>query len=295
MLSKIPVALRILIAVVIVAALGAAGVALTHKKASAVNAKALSVTAAPAGVIGASAPNANGQIWLLVNTAGHANVQLMNDKDPKAILTFPVSASATAVASDFGPTIAVAQAAGTTGAVVFYSTVNLQALATTALAGPVLGVVAGASSDYYALVRVHGDASVSVIDSSHHVTESIALPAGVVSIAVSPDGSTIYALQDSGTVSVVDVASDRVTQSFATSAGARQIVLSPDATTLYELKGPATADNVGVISVATKAQSYVLPAPASTVAVEVWPSGASLDDVVGTAQYGNVQVFATAR
>jgi len=284
------------VVVIVVLVIAAAVVVVVHKKsASAVSAKPLSITSAPAGLIGASSPNASGQIWLLVNSAGHANVQLQNISSPKPVLAFPVSNSATSIASRFASNVAVGLGAQGTGAVVFYSTVNLRVIATTPVSGPVVTVVPSGSSDYDALVRTGSVASVAVINAAHQVIDTVPMPSGTVSIAVSSDGNTVYALQDSGTVSVVDVPSTHLTQSFATSSGARELALSPDGTLLYELKGPSVSDNVGVIDVATKTQKYVLPAPASCVAIEVSVSGNALYDVVGNAQFGNIQVFSSSR
>ncbi len=287
---------KLVLGVVVILVIAAAGLVVATKKSnSAISAKPTSITAAPSGLIGASAPNANGQIWLLVNSNGHANVQLQTVNSPKPVLAFPVSNTATSVASRFGANVAVGVGTETTGAVVFYSTVSLRELATTPVSGPVVAVVTGGASDYYALVRSGKVASVDVIDAAHRVVSTIPLPSGTLSIAVSADGNTIYGLQDDGTVSVVDVPSSHLTQSFATSSGATQIALSPDGTTLYELKGTSVSENVGVIDLATKAQEYVLPAPASCVALQVSPSGSSLFDVVGNPQYGNIQVFSTAK
>ena len=110
-------------------------------------------------------------------------------------------------------------------------------------------------------------------------------------MAVSPDGSTLYALQGNGTVSFINLANGKVTQSFGTSNGARQLAISPDGTKLFELKGSHSDNNVGVLNIATEAQLYVLPAPANCVQVTVDPSGSLLYDFVGTPQYGNIQVF----
>ena len=288
--------MKMILGLVVIAVVAAGVLVLTHKTDSgAISVKALSVTSAPAGVIGASAPDAAGQMWLLVNSNGKANAQLKNGTSPKSELTFPVSTAASSIASQFSSNVAVGLATASTGAVEFYSVVTLRKTATTPLSGPVVSVLAGGSSNYFALVRTGTTSSVAEINAAHQVSDTIPMPAGTVSFAVSPDDWTIYGLQDSGNISVVDVASQKVTQIFSTSKAAHQIALSPDGTTLYELKGTSVNDNVAVIDVGTETQKYVLPAPASCVAIEVATSGASLLDVVGTAQFGNVQVFPTAK
>ena len=281
------------LALVIVLVAAAAMVYVVSKKSSSSAATPVFTVAAPSSVIDASAPNANGELWLLVNSFGKANVQLKNVNDHASVATYPVSNSATAIAAQTGGNVAVGLATASTGAVDFYSSTNFRAEGSTSLPGPVVSLVAAGNGDDYALVRKGADSSVAVINSLHKLIASIPLPAATDSIAVSPDESTIYALQGNGTISMVDTTSTKVTQSFATTTGARQIVLSPDGTVVYELKGSTLNDNVSVIDLTTKTQKFVIAAPASCLAIQVTPSGTSLYDIVGNPQFGNIQVFPT--
>jgi Tol biopolymer transport system component len=72
------------------------------------------------------------------------------------------------------------------------------------------------------------------------------------------------------------------------------VAVSTSGSTLYVLNTVGAGANVGVIDVATEAQTKVLPAPADSVAVQVSPDGGSLYVVVGTPTVGNVQVYAIA-
>ena len=283
--------------VVVVLALAVGGVVtykLTLSKASgSIATTPITTTAAPAGLVSATAPTTSGELWVLVNKTTAANVQLMNTKSATPLAVYPVSNAATSIASNGSTLLAVAQATARTGAVSFYDSSNFKSAGTVALPGPATEVVAGPiAQTFYALVSVNGVDSVDVLNAStHRITLSDPLPASTDSMAVSPDGSTLYALQGNGTVSFINLANGKVTQSFGTSNGARQLAISPDGTKLFELKGSHSDNNVGVLNIATEAQLYVLPAPANCVQVTVDPSGSLLYDFVGTPQYGNIQVF----
>jgi hypothetical protein len=58
------------------------------------------------------------------------------------------------------------------------------------------------------------------------------------------------------------------------------------------LKNAAGMSNIATVNTGTEAVTKVLPAPASSVQVLVSSSGGQLYEVVGTASYGNIQVFA---
>lgn len=72
------------------------------------------------------------------------------------------------------------------------------------------------------------------------------------SLAVSPDGSTLYVLKDAA----------------------------------------GSADNVAEVNLATESVQRVLPAPANSLQVLVSADGSRLYQLVGTPSYGNIQVFA---
>jgi len=293
-LTKKPVAA--ILAIVVLAGGGLVGYKLTAKTTSSVTAAPTKIAAAPAGLIGGTAPDATSQLWELVNMAGRANVQLANISITKPLAIYPVSNAATSITTVIGQPVAVGLGTATAGAVKFYTASTFHLIATTPTSGPVVALAADSGSNYYALTSHNGVSAVNVISiASHQITSTIPMPAGTLSIAVSADGSIIYGLQGNGTVSLVNTITKKVTQSFNTSGGARQIALSPDGTTLYELKGSLANDNVGVINLTTESQKYVLPAPASTVQVQVTPSGASLFDLVGNPQYGNIQVYSTSK
>ena len=67
--------------------------------------------------------------------------------------------------------------------------------------------------------------------------------------------------------------------------------MSDSGATLYALQTTRTGSNVAVVDVATEQQTEALPAPGSAVGIQLSPDNRSLYAIVGSAQYGNVQVF----
>jgi hypothetical protein len=254
--------------------------------------KPLSITPGPTGMLGGTSPTPSGELFVLVNQNGSANVQLLNVSSTKPLSTFPVSNAATGIASN-ATTLAVSQGTQTSGSVTFYNAVSHRSEGSVALPGPALGVGASANPDlFYALVQVNNNDSVDVVGlNTHQIVTTVPMPSATTSFAISPDGSTIYAVQGSGLVSVIGITSGKVTQSFITGPGARSICLSQDGSRLYVLKGSILNDNVAVVNLATEAVKYVLPAPAYTVQVQVAPSNTEIYDIVGNPTYGNIQIY----
>jgi DNA-binding beta-propeller fold protein YncE len=79
--------------------------------------------------------------------------------------------------------------------------------------------------------------------------------------------------------------------SFPVGNSGHSLALSPDGSTLYVLKNGSAPTNVAVVDLATQSVRKVLPAPSNCLQVLVSPSGNQLYQVVGTAGYGNIQVF----
>lgn len=287
---------KIITSIVVVAVLAAGGGGAYwykhHMRTSAVvSIKPISVYPAPAGLIDGTAPNLSGGVWALVNLNGQANLQLVYASSQTRQTAYPVSNAATTVASNFSNVIGVGLNTGKAGAVKFYAAQGMKYQSTVPVSGPVIALASGSGSDFYALVQVKDAASVSIVNSeTHKIVGNIPMPSRTDSIAVSPDQNTIYALQGTGVVSVIDVSSSKVIQTFNVVPGDRQLAISPDGSTLYVLKGSFAANNVAVVNLATQSTVRVLPAPASCQAIVVSSSG-ELYDLVGTPQYGNIQVF----
>ena len=143
------------LAIVVLAGGGLVGYKLT-KSSSTVNATPTKVAAAPAGLIGGTAPDATSQLWELVNMAGKANVQLANISITKPLAIYPVSNAATAITTVLGQPVAVGLGTATAGAVKFYTASTFHLIATTPTSGPVVALAADSGSNYYALTSHNG-------------------------------------------------------------------------------------------------------------------------------------------
>jgi DNA-binding beta-propeller fold protein YncE len=284
--------LLVVVAIVVVIAVGGSKPTVTVS-----TTKPLSVVAGPAGIVSGSTPDPSGRSWVLVNVNGKANLQAIDVSSGKITGAVPLSSQARIVTVAAGGEIGVGIRQANTGAVQFYSGQGFNPLGTVALSGPVEDLVAGSNgTSFYALVDVKGAYSVSVINAkSLHVTGIIPMPSTTLSIAVSPDLTTIYSLQANGDVQIVDAQTGKVIQALPSAAGGRQIVLSADGATLYVLKGSMADDNVSVINIATQSTVSVLPAPSDTSWIEPSLDGTRLIDFVGTSKIGNVQTFLTHR
>jgi hypothetical protein len=288
------------LAAVAVVVVGGGVVAISLKSTSSTNtvtASALSITPGPTGMIGGTTPTAGGELFTLVNLNGKANVQLLSASGKKSLATFPVSNNSTGIASNGSTTLALSQGTTTSGALTFYSATTFKKTGVAPLPGPSIGVAAGPNAQlFYALVQINNNDSLDVVNAGTGKTiTSLPMPASTISFTVSPDGSSVYALQGTGNVSVVGINSGKVSQTFRTGPAARSIAISPDGSILYVLKGSVTNDNVAVVNVATQAVKYVLPAPAYTVQIQAAPNNTELYDVVGNPSYGNIQIFSTAK
>jgi DNA-binding beta-propeller fold protein YncE len=260
-------------------------------------ARPLSVTAGAKGIIAGTTPNATGRAWTLVNLGGEANLQLVDTANSQVLGVVPLSNEARSVTAATGGEVGVGLAGPTSGAVEFFSGTGFKEIGSAALPGPVLDLVAGSNgTSFYALVDVRGNDSVNIVSGQTFRTlGTIPLPPATLSIAVSPDLTTVYSLQANGKISLADTQTGQIIESLPSAAGGREIALSVDGSTLYALKGSVNNDNVSVIDVATQSTVAVLPAPADCQWIAPSLDGTQLADFVGTATYGNIQFFATHR
>ena len=150
---------------------------------------------------------------------------------------------------------------------------------------------------FYVLNGTARTASVTIVGSrAGRVLGSVAMPADAVSVAPDPKQATLYALEPNGLVDQINIAGSKVVAKFkAVSKGdtAESMALSPDGHSLFVLKDSDGGSNIADVSTATEGIRKVLPAPSNCVGVLVSPSGGQLYDLVGTAKYGNIQVFAS--
>lgn len=284
----------IIVIVVVVVIMAGGGSA---PKSTAPSAKPLSVVAGPAGLISGTTPNAAGRSWALVNLGGKANLQLISMSNGAVDGAVPLSNEARSAATATGGIVGVGLAGNSTGAVEFFSSQGFHGIGSVALPGPVIDLVAGSDGkSFYALVDAKGADSVNIVnDETLRITGTIPLPSTTLSIAVSPDLTSIYSLQANSRISIADSQTGQIIESLPSAAGGRQLALSVDGSTLYVLKGSVSDDNVSVINVATQSTVAVLPAPAHCQWIAPSLDGTQLVDFVGTITYGNLQIFATHR
>lgn len=287
--------LSLAVVIVLVGAGAAVAISQSKSKTSASSVKPLSIFPAPTGIIGGTSPTPSGELFVLVNLNGKANIQLLSGTSKTPLATFPVSNAATGIASNGTSTVGISQGTLNAGSVAFYTTGSHKLFNTVPLPGPAIGIQSGPNpSIFYALVQVNNNDSLDLVSpSSHKVQGSIPMPADTTAFDISADGSTVYALQGNGTVSLIGVTTGKVQSSFSVGGGARSMALSQDNSRLYVLKGSVVNDNVSVVDVAKSSVKYVLPAPAYAVQIQVAPNNTELYDIVGNPSYGNIQVFPT--
>ena len=120
------------------------------------------------------------------------------------------------------------------------------------------------------------------------------MPSDAVAMVPDIQQTTVYALERNGLVDQIDITGGKVVARFK--AGGKDdtgqsIALSPDGSTLYVLKNTGAVSNIAEVGTGTETIRKVLPAPRHCVEVLVSSSGGQLYEVVGTAEYGNIQVF----
>jgi DNA-binding beta-propeller fold protein YncE len=116
--------------------------------------------------------------------------------------------------------------------------------------GTVAIIPTASEGSIYAL---HSDGTLSLIDVANgQVTSSFDVGSGATSLAISPDGNTMYVLRVLGStteVGVVNLQTESVVKTLAAPSGTTAIQLSPDGTSLYDIVD-ATSSNL---------QIYTLP------------------------------------
>ena len=251
------------------------------------------IIAAPRSLLGASAPQSDGTIWAV---AGHPSVGLFEfgSADGRQRASVSVSRSARSVAETTGGVLGIALGNATSGALQLVASTHLSAVRRTVqLPAPAIQVVtAPGSTDFYVLTAWSSSASVSVVSSgSGKVTATVPAPRDAVSLAADPQQHLVYVLQRNGLVDEIALANGHILTSFTVGQPGRSLALSPDGKTLYVLKGTSAVANIAVVDTATEGMQKVLPAPSHCLELLSSPSGRQLYEVVGSASYGNIQVF----
>ncbi|HEY2578587.1 MAG TPA: hypothetical protein VGI74_19975 [Streptosporangiaceae bacterium] len=251
------------------------------------------VIAAPKGLLSAAGAQPNATIWAL---AGTAKVKALYEFDlvsGRLLGSVPVSSVARSVAESPTGLIGVALGAGNAGALELLNSNTAAVTRTVPLGAPARELVTGSNgATFYVLDGTASSSSVTIVSAVHGQVEgTVPVPLDTVSIAPDTQGTALYALQPGGRVSEITVAGGKVTTSFSVGGSGRSLALSPDGSKLYVLKNVSAADNVAVVDLATESVHKVLPAASNCRQLLVSANGDQLYQVVGTAGYGNIQVF----
>ena len=246
-----------------------------------------------AGALSASAPNAGGNMWVLAGSSTSKGIFEVSTVSGKTLESVSVSKGATGIALAPSGLLGIGVGAGNAGSVQFRSGTTGSAVSTVALSGPVVGIASGGNgNDFYALIRVGKAESVAVVDPGQgKVVGNVPVSSHAVAVVPAPGGSDIYVLSADGYVDDVVVASGQVDGHFPVGHSGYALAITQDGTTLYVLKGQDPARNIAVVDTATESVRKVIPGAAASVAVQLSQSQSTLFDVVGTAQYGNIQAI----
>jgi DNA-binding beta-propeller fold protein YncE len=233
---------------------------------------------APRGVLAAGQPQSDGAIWTLAGNTASRGLFEFSLATGHAIGSVSVSNAAQSVAESLTGVLGLALGTSRAGALELLN------------GGQV--VVGADGATFYVLNGSATSSSVTIVDSaSGQVSGTVPVPLDTVSIAPDLEETTLYALQPDGRVSQIAIAGGKIMTSFPIGDSGRSLALSPDGSTLYVLKNGLGSANVAVVDLATQGVREVLPTPGNCIQVLVSASGTQLYQLVGTASYGNIQVF----
>jgi DNA-binding beta-propeller fold protein YncE len=203
---------------------------------------ALSVTESLSGIVG-----------LALGTGQTGALELLNGSTGKPIRTIPLGAPArdVVVGSD-GATFYVLNGNAKSASVTVVNSRNGDQQGTIPVPLDTVSVAPDATGSSLYALQPTGLVSQIAVAAGTIMTKFSVGSAGR-SLAVSPDGGTLYVLKNAG----------------------------------------AAVDNVAEVNLATQSVQRVLPAPANSMQVLVSADGSRLYQLVGTPSYGNIQVFAS--
>ena len=250
---------------------------------------------APGSLVSATQPQANGYMWML---AGVSSMGLFEMDSSTGHLTGSVSVSGAArsVAETSTGVIGLALGTARSGALELLSSTG-KVTKTVPLPAPARQVVVGSDgTTFYVLTGTATTASVTIVSSRDgRILGSVPMPSDAVSVV--PDVRRDHPVRPGGQRAG---RSDRHHRG----QGRRQIqgghqgrhgaVDRAQPGRQHALR-PEAADgvsNIADVNVATEAVRKVLPAPSHCVGMLVSSGGGQLYELVGTARYGNIQVFA---
>lgn len=248
----------------------------------------------PKSVLAATEPQPNGTMWALAGSPVSRKLFEFGLPGGQVVGSIPVSNAAQAVAQSLTGTIGLVLGAKNSGALELLDGATAKVIRTVRFTESARDVAIGSDgTTFYVLTGTAADSSVAVVDSENgQVRGTIPVPPDVVSLVPGVQQTTLYVLQRNGRVSEISIAGGKIMASFVVGDSGQSLAISPDGSTLYALKDTAATANVAVVDVATETVRRALPAPSHCLEVLTSASGSQLYEVVGTADYGNIQVFA---
>jgi hypothetical protein len=250
---------------------------------------------APGNLVSATQPQPNGSMWMLAGVSTRGLFE-MDSSTGRLTGSVSVSGAARSVAETSTGVIGLALGTNHSGALELLSRTG-KVTKSVPLPAPARQVVVGSDgTTFYVLSRTDKTASVTIVGSrAGRVLGSVPMPSDAVSVVPDVRQTSLYALEGDGLVDQIDIAGGKVAARFKAASKdetAQSIALNPDGHTLYVLKTADGVSNIADVNIATEAVRKVRPAPSHCVGVLVSSSGGQLYELVGTARYGNIQVFA---
>ncbi len=248
---------------------------------------------APAGLVGLTAPEPNGTIWVL---AGNARVKALTEVNllsGKPVMTIGVDPRAESVAESPTGLIALGLAGRGVGAVQFVMPPRVLPTGVVPVGGPVRSVeFSQVGKDLYALDASRHSASVSVVSAyDKRLVRTLGVSKFSIGCVPNPASTAVFCFDAHGTIQQTLLRSDQLVQSYSLSRRLISAVVSPLGSPLYVLAQVGSSWQILVIDPATEQLKKVLPAPAHAVALAISPDGRTLYIGVGTPHYGNLQVL----
>ncbi|HUK72759.1 MAG TPA: hypothetical protein VLW50_29045 [Streptosporangiaceae bacterium] len=250
--------------------------------------------AAPKNILAAAVPQPGGAMWVLAGSPTSRGLFELDPTSGQVFASISVSDAARSVAQAATGMLGLALGTYRTGALELLDGRTAKVIRTVPLSAPARDVVVGSDgTTFYVLTGWGSASSVTIVDSQRgQVRGTVPVPLEAVSIAPDVQQTTLYALQRDGRVSQISIADGKALATFVVGNSGQSLALSPDGLTLYALKDTDAAANIAAVDVATESVRRVLPAPSNCLELLVSASGSQLYEVVGTAGYGNIQVFA---
>ncbi len=240
----------------------------------------------------ASAPAANGVMWVLAGTS-HAQALYPLELTARTVEKgIPLNASTNAVGRLPAGPLFTAEG-GSHPQLVWRSPISGQRTGTLSLPGVAVSLAAGQGGRHvYALcLMADHTESVVVIDTGNkpNISATWNVPSNTISLAPTPSARHLYTLSTNGQVNEWSLRTHQMTSQFSVGQSGRSLIINLAGTTLYALKGRHHIRNIAVVPLATESVSHVLAAPAYARQIVMPANGREIYVVVGNHAYGNIQ------